>query len=105
MRNKSNRTLGENKPNQSQSPPAQGWGLKVDNDVNYPLGCMKNPTACCDEHGTASNYDMHPTSAKKILTVTRCVLISSGYDFTRHSLPARSRSGEGRLWRRRVMCL
>jgi hypothetical protein len=39
---KSNRTFGENKPNQSQSPPAQGWGLKVANDVNYPLMCLKN---------------------------------------------------------------
>jgi hypothetical protein len=57
---KSNRILGENKTNQSQSPPARNWGLKVD--------------------GTASNYDMHPTSAKKVLTGIRCVLISSRYD-------------------------
>ena len=51
MRKKSNRTLGENKPNQSQLPPGlvtaeragagQGWGLKVANDVNYPLRCLK----------------------------------------------------------------
>ncbi|MFB0524523.1 MAG: hypothetical protein ACETVZ_03215 [Phycisphaerae bacterium] len=41
--------------------------------------------------GTASNYDMHPTSAKKVLTGIRCALISSGYDFTRHSF------GEGGL--------
>jgi len=27
---KMNRTFGENKPNQSQLPPARGWGLKVD---------------------------------------------------------------------------
>jgi len=35
-------TLGENKPNQSQLPPAQGWGLKVANDINYHLRCLKN---------------------------------------------------------------
>jgi len=27
---KSKWTFGENKPNQSQFPPAQSWGLKVD---------------------------------------------------------------------------
>ena len=32
----------QNKPKQSQSPPGQGWGLKVANDVNYHLRCLKN---------------------------------------------------------------
>ena len=30
--------------------------------------------------GTASNYDMHPSSAKKVLTGISCALISSRYD-------------------------
>ncbi len=72
--------FGENKPNLSTR-------LKTGQSQ---LQNRKRRTAC--PAGMASNYDMQPTSAKKVLTGIHCVLISSGYKFTRLSF------GEGGLY-------